>query len=725
MRNIARRSALFAFLALIPACLGDSDETTTPPPPNSAVIRFFEATSFTLEMDSTVQVILKVATSDGKALSSEVTVVLEDLGTGSATPAIDYDFSATLPLTVVIPAGTADEQGFAIDLGDILADAIDDPNENIDLGLTAGSGRVTVSSPSAHSLVILESAGSVAFTMGSSSVIEGHSGFPVYLELTTSDGGLLTEAVSIQVAVSPDSTATAGVDYLFTPPDIVFEVGSADGAFANFTIESIIEDGLGDDEETIIFELSSVGSAIGVPRIHTLTITEPGIAAASEPGTWVFNGTGENLQWAGVHPIDSDAMLLLGSDLDGLRVPAVARLNSDGQLAWVSTLDTEMSVLDTAAISANGTHTLAGSRADFLASLASATSYHQSGSVKWMKEYQFAPAEQNPSHSFRGATTFNTDSFFSGAMSSILLRVPGFNSDTFGLIAKADPNGNLLWATILGNIVEGFSCAFESIAMTQAGGLLAVGNASPEITHTDGWLVGLDPSGTTRLVTDKFYNANAAVPGDDYFDRITPLSSNQFLVLGRTLAFEEPLVRQDAWVLLFGADGLIISQARYAGPNGTALSFSESLEANGFYYLSGTMRYLDGTTPSEAVLVCLNPATMAVNWAYSFPGDDPTSLLAMARRSDGDLVMAGAVGAETASWRGWLLRADQMGLAGTDCFGDTGLPLPLDAFSLAVDLNMGITNLYVNGESQLPQLISTSLSPTATTQSWSLVDTCP
>ncbi|MBT5120763.1 MAG: hypothetical protein HOM34_08590, partial [Planctomycetes bacterium] len=130
MRNIARRSALFAFLALIPACLGDSDETTTPPPPNSAVIRFFEATSFTLEMDSTVQVILKVATSDGKALSSEVTVVLEDLGTGSATPAIDYDFSATLPLTVVIPAGTADEQGFAIDLGDILADAIDDPNEN-------------------------------------------------------------------------------------------------------------------------------------------------------------------------------------------------------------------------------------------------------------------------------------------------------------------------------------------------------------------------------------------------------------------------------------------------------------------------------------------------------------------------------------------------------------------------------------------------------------------
>jgi hypothetical protein len=116
---------------------------------------------------------------------------------------------------------------------------------------------------------------------------------------------------------------------------------------------------------------------------------------------------------------------------------------------------------------------------------------------------------------------------------------------------------------------------------------------------------------------------------------------------------------------------------------------------------------------------------MAVNWAYSFPGDDPTSLLAMARRSDGDLVMAGAVGAETASWRGWLLRADQMGLAGTDCFGDTGLPLPLGTFSLAVDLNMGITNLYVNGESQLPQLISTSLSPTATTQSWSLVDTCP
>ena len=731
MCNIAQRSALLAFLVAIPACLGGDDET---PPPNSAVVSFFEATSFPLELDSTAGVTLVLTSSDGKALTSDVSVLITDtteLGDGFATSELDYNFDS-LPLQAIFPAGSRSGNAITFSLGTILADDLEDDQESIKLGLSIGDGDVEIGAISSHTMHISESAGMVAFQKSASEAEEGRNDFPIFLQLSTVHGEVLTEEINVTVDISDSGSATLGDDFTFTSVDLNFPVNSLDGDTRTFLVSSLLIDLLDEGSETVVFEITEVtgdASKIGSPNQHTLNIFDREIHAVDSPGAWNFEGEAELLQWVGIHPLGSDEMLLVGSQAEGFRHPAAAKLEATGELAWVKTIDVDMNVDDSAYQPNTGAHILAGNRTtEIFMSDGAAMAFDQNGGVSWMNQYQFATELENASHYFLGASAAGNDAFFVGAMTSKVLRESDLNTDTFGLITKVDSSGAAQWSMVRGYVPSGITYELRGVATTTSNDALAVGYS----THTnpnnaDGWLVGIHSSGIIANVSDLFYEANSQNPGNDYFDRIAPLSGNQFLILGRSHAFFNPTHRRDAWILRVDAQGIPVSQRVFAGPRGTELIFEDCLEMNGFYYLAGALHYLDGFTPSESILVRLDPSTLVADWAYTFPGTVSNSLLSLAARSDGDFVLSGALFDDSTSWQGWILRTDEMGLAGSHCNGDIHASITLESISLSNPPSPSPEpDYYLNGEHPLlsgPQ--TTPLSPVSAPRTWPLDECCP
>jgi hypothetical protein len=225
----------------------------------------------------------------GTQASHTITITEEPLVIGfqSPTSSAGEGEQLVVPFTMVLPEGvlpTISFGGTASSASDftyqitpngivfnLLADGVYEPNETIEITLTAVSGNAVLGTLVTHTVTIIEPPLMVEFAAPTSSVLEGNS-------VTVLFNTTLPEEVIPTIALT--GTATAGEDYTYT---II-----AEGI--QFTI---LDDSEYDPDETIILSLTAVtGNAVlGALVTHTITITEePLVVEFAAISSEVFEG---------------------------------------------------------------------------------------------------------------------------------------------------------------------------------------------------------------------------------------------------------------------------------------------------------------------------------------------------------------------------------------------------------------------------------------------------
>ncbi|MCS7004554.1 MAG: endonuclease [Cytophagales bacterium] len=111
----------------------------------------------------------------------------------------------------------------------------------------------------------------VQFTAGSGIISEGNTGIKTYTA-TISVPAKLSYPTTITLSAAPSSTATLGVDYVFSPSTFTFQP-SMNAQTQNITI-TIMGDTITEPDETAIIQIQSttLGAPIGTIHSHALTI---------------------------------------------------------------------------------------------------------------------------------------------------------------------------------------------------------------------------------------------------------------------------------------------------------------------------------------------------------------------------------------------------------------------------------------------------------------------
>ena len=128
-----------------------------------------------------------------------------------------------------------------------------------------------------YKLKLEDPSATLAFDVASSEIGEDtESGHLVSVQLTIQGGGVLEEAVTVDVIDSGTGTATPEKDYLaLTSESLTFPIGSVDGAIQSVMLE-IIDDAIFEGDETIELELVNIqGTAqFGTTRNHQVRIAD-------------------------------------------------------------------------------------------------------------------------------------------------------------------------------------------------------------------------------------------------------------------------------------------------------------------------------------------------------------------------------------------------------------------------------------------------------------------
>ena len=112
----------------------------------------------------------------------------------------------------------------------------------------------------------------------------------IVVTLHTPGGGVLQNALSVDVVDNGSGTASAGVDYTsFTPTTLTFPAGSNNGATQAFTLVTV-QDDIFEEEETVDLRLDNLqGSAILGPQLtHTVRILDE-VLDPNLVGFWPFD----------------------------------------------------------------------------------------------------------------------------------------------------------------------------------------------------------------------------------------------------------------------------------------------------------------------------------------------------------------------------------------------------------------------------------------------------
>jgi fimbrial isopeptide formation D2 family protein len=245
---------------------------------DSVTAQFATASSSVAEANTTLNVIVTLAVIGGGTLQVPLTVDLNDLGTGTATSATDYNSLAS-PVTVTFPIGASNGATQVVPVS-ILQDALVESDETINLQLSnpQGSPVFALGSTTNHSVTITNDDGSatVNFQSAISSTSEGGGTVTVVLELST-PGTALGSDVVVDITDLLTGTATSGTDYgtLATPVQVTFPAGSVNGDTAIFPI-SIVDDGFTEGNEHIDLQITGVSgpAVIGATADHELTILD-------------------------------------------------------------------------------------------------------------------------------------------------------------------------------------------------------------------------------------------------------------------------------------------------------------------------------------------------------------------------------------------------------------------------------------------------------------------
>ncbi|MGX1928794.1 T9SS type B sorting domain-containing protein [Flagellimonas sp. 2504JD4-2] len=256
------------------ATLGTQTTTTyTVNNDDSVTVEFSQATGSDVEnTGGNLPVLLITGT-----VTSATTVTVTDPGTGSATNGVDYDF--TSPQVVNIPAATYDGTvgtAIAVPTLSITGDTTVEPNETIDLALSAPTGDATLGTQTTTIYTINNDDNvTVEFSQAIGSDVENIGGNLPVLLIT----GTVVVATTVTITDPGTGSATNGVDYTFTSPQVVnIPVATYDGtagtAIAVPTL-SIAGDTAVEPNETIDLALSAPtgNAALGTQTTTIYTIT--------------------------------------------------------------------------------------------------------------------------------------------------------------------------------------------------------------------------------------------------------------------------------------------------------------------------------------------------------------------------------------------------------------------------------------------------------------------
>lgn len=247
--------------------------------------RFATGASNVAEANVNHPVNVELVTTGGITLGVAISVNVDDVGGGTATPGgVDYTYSPN-PKIALFPAASGNGALQPVTVA-IVNDTIAEPDETLNLGLStlpSPFGTYTIGGPTAHTVTITDASDrgnvSVRFVTNSSSVAEANVTHNVGVQLSmtggiTSIGGALT----VDVSDTGGGTATSGADYgTYSTQTLTFPSGSINGATQNAT-PGILDDLLAEPDETFNLGLSNVNGpgSLGAPSAHQVTITDAG-----------------------------------------------------------------------------------------------------------------------------------------------------------------------------------------------------------------------------------------------------------------------------------------------------------------------------------------------------------------------------------------------------------------------------------------------------------------
>ncbi|MFV2070918.1 MAG: Calx-beta domain-containing protein, partial [Pirellulales bacterium] len=174
----------------------------------------------------------------------------------------------------------------------------------------------------------------ISFVGDSSLAIEVAGSHTVQTRLSVTNGGTLTEDVSVEILELSGTTATTPGDYELGNRTVTFAAGSADGETRPVEIE-LVSDEVLEDDEIISLGLAAPDNSIGgqvsltAPATHNVVLTEDPMTAGVSGTVWLDSNN--NGQWEnGEILIPGVTVVLSGVDLRGQIVTIVAMTDFDG-----------------------------------------------------------------------------------------------------------------------------------------------------------------------------------------------------------------------------------------------------------------------------------------------------------------------------------------------------------------------------------------------------------
>ncbi len=177
--------------------------------------------------------------------------------------------------------------------------------------------------------ILNDDTATIAFELSDSLIVETADHRLINVRLAVSNGGTLTEDITLDVSVLPGGTATSPEDFILSQTSITFPAGSQDGAVQAIDVD-IITDDVEEEEEQLTLQLTMTGNgmdgavALVAPSQHVATIFEDPMTASVSGKVWLdTNGNGR--QETGELPIPGVFVTLSGIDL-GDRVVEIVRM---------------------------------------------------------------------------------------------------------------------------------------------------------------------------------------------------------------------------------------------------------------------------------------------------------------------------------------------------------------------------------------------------------------
>jgi len=223
----------------------------------SPMIRFEKAESGDLE--TLGPAVLEVIILNAEAAHSYTV----DYGLIGGTAVEDEDFTFTQPATLTFEPGQASK---TITIN-IIDDGEDEEDETIVLGLSSPTGGAVLGSIAQHTYTIRDPKPDIGFETDSAMTSEDldMAMVPVSLSFAT------THTVEVNYTVIGGTAAGGGVDYTLEPDKLVFDPGQS----TQYIPVTLVDDGVEEDNETIILELSGIAGAHPAITEHTLEIADP------------------------------------------------------------------------------------------------------------------------------------------------------------------------------------------------------------------------------------------------------------------------------------------------------------------------------------------------------------------------------------------------------------------------------------------------------------------